>query len=99
MSNPRTWATRSGGIHYGRFNLAVLRDAEDQQSRMVLKQDVEDDLEDSVRLENEDGQEIQGAENTSGKVQKAFSRRRGFTKKRKNERRKALVEGATADYD
>ena len=65
---------------------------------MVLKQDVEDDSEESG-LGNEDGQEIQGAENTSGKVQKAFSRRRGFTKKRKNERRKALVEGATADYD
>jgi len=87
-----------GIIFYGtkeRELVDVVRDAEDQQSRMVLKQDVEEeeDLEESG-LEN-----VQGAENTSGKVQKAFSRRRGFTKKRKNERRKALVEGATADYD
>jgi superfamily II DNA/RNA helicase len=92
-----------GIIFYGtkeRELVDVVRDAEDQQSRMVLKQDVEDDESvDSVRLENEDGQEIQGVETTSGKVQKAFSRRRGFTKKRKNERRKALVEGAAADYD
>ena len=92
-----------GIIFYGtkeRELVDVVRDAEDQQSRMVLKQDVEDDeSEDFVRLENEDGQEIQGVETTSGKVQKAFSRRRGFTKKRKNERRKALVEGAATDYD
>ena len=38
----------------------VVRDAEDQQSRMVLKQDVEDDLEDSVLLKTEQQLTIQG---------------------------------------
>lgn len=87
-----------GIIFYGskeRELVEVVRKAEDQQSRMTLKQDVEDEAED-YGLESMDGQ-VQKAEIEDGKVQKAFSRRRGFTKKRKNLRRKAL-EGAVG-YD
>lgn len=50
--------------------VAVVRDAESQQERMQLAQDVDD----------RDDEE-------SGKVQAAFSRKRGFTKKRKKLRR------------
>jgi hypothetical protein len=52
-----------GIIFYGtkeRGLVDVVRDAEDQQSRMVLKQDVEDDLEDSVLLKTEQQLTIQG---------------------------------------
>lgn len=51
----------------------VVREAEEQQERMVLKGDV---------LESEEEEEGQ-----AGKVQKAFSRKRGFTKKLKKIRR------------
>ena len=51
---------------------------------MILSQDVQDEDDDN--------------ELTRGKVQKAFSRRRGFTRKRKKERRKAM-ENADAEYD
>ena len=84
-----------GIIFYGsneRELVEVVRQAEDQQTRMTLKQDVEDESDDS-ELES-DGID---SKNEDGKVQKAFSRKRGFTKKRKNQRRKAL-EGAL-EYD
>ena len=84
-----------GIIYYGsneRELVEVVRQAEDQQTRMTLKQDVEDESDDS-ELES-DGID---SKNEDGKVQKAFSRKRGFTKKRKNQRRKAL-EGAL-EYD
>ena len=55
--------------------VAVVREAEKEQSRMELKQDVEEELEDDDNNEE------------AGKVKKAFSRKRGFTKKRKKERR------------
>lgn len=55
--------------------VAVVREAEKEQSRMELKQDVEEELEDDDNKEE------------AGKVKKAFSRKRGFTKKRKKERR------------
>lgn len=55
--------------------IAVVREAEKEQSRMELKQDVEEELEDDDNNEE------------AGKVKKAFSRKRGFTKKRKKERR------------
>ena len=68
-----------GIIFYGpreRELVEVVREAETQQSRMQLSQDVED--------EEDDGLE------SKGKVQKAFSRRRGFTKKLKKKRRNAM---------
>ena len=64
-----------GIIFYGsseRELVQVVREAEIQQSRMTLTQDVEEDLDSPG----------------SGKVEKAFSRKRGFTKKRKKERRR-----------
>eukprot|EP00571_Detonula_confervacea_P015601 CAMPEP_0172308216 /NCGR_PEP_ID=MMETSP1058-20130122/8884_1 /TAXON_ID=83371 /ORGANISM="Detonula confervacea, Strain CCMP 353" /LENGTH=658 /DNA_ID=CAMNT_0013020583 /DNA_START=83 /DNA_END=2059 /DNA_ORIENTATION=+ len=60
----------------------VVREAEKHQSRMKLSQDVED--EDDTGLDS-DGRD-------AGKVQKAFSRKRGFTKKRKKQRKNALEE-------
>jgi superfamily II DNA/RNA helicase len=54
--------------------VAVLKDAEEQQERMNLQQDVDD------RDDEEDIEEI-------GKIKKGFSRKRGFTKKRKKMRR------------
>jgi len=69
-----------GIIFYGpreRELVEVVREAETQQSRMQLSQDVEDE-------EDNDGLE------SKGKVQKAFSRRRGFTKKLKKKRRNAM---------
>jgi exonuclease III len=51
--------------------IEVVREAEEQQDRMVLAGDVE---------EVEDKSE-------SANVKKAFSRKRGFTKKRKKERK------------
>jgi len=76
-----------GIIFYGpkeRELVEVVREAEEQQSRMTLKQDVEDEESDAFG----DG---------GGKVKKAFSRKRGFTKKRKKQRKK-VMEGAL-EYD
>ncbi|KAL3904101.1 MAG: hypothetical protein SGILL_010196, partial [Bacillariaceae sp.] len=56
----------------------VVKEAEEQQERMDLKQDVDD------RDEESDLDEI-------GKVKKAFSRKRGFTKKRKKLKREGEV--------
>ena len=70
-----------GIIFYGgkeRELVKVVREAEEQQSRMILSQDVEDD----------EGDEGHGGER--GKVQKAFSRKRGFTKKRKKQQKRAM---------
>jgi len=61
--------------------VAVVREAEKEQSRMELKQDVEEELEDDDNNEE------------AGKVKKAFSRKRGFTKKRKKERREMKESG------
>ncbi len=75
-----------GIIFYGpreRELVEVVREAEDQQSRMTLTQDVEDDLDNSGTVDGATKRE-------GGKVQKAFSRRRGFTKKRKKQRRNAM---------
>ena len=66
-----------GIIYYGPEEaelVAVVREAEKEQSKMELSQDVEEELED------EDKEEV-------GKVKKAFSRKRGFKKKIKKERR------------
>lgn len=52
----------------------VVREAEEQQERMNLEQDVDD---------GEDVDENEDAKEEIGKVKKAFSRKRGFTKKRK----------------
>lgn len=74
-----------GIIFYGpkeRELVEVIREAEKHQSRMTLKQDVED--------EDETGLDGDGRE--AGKVQKAFSRKRGFTKKLKKQRRNAMEE-------
>ena len=48
---------------------------------MTLKQDVE--------VEDLDDDGLDGS-SSGGKVQKAFSRKRGFTKKRKKQRKKAI---------
>jgi superfamily II DNA/RNA helicase len=77
-----------GIIFYGSKEkelVKVVREAEDQQTRMTLKQDVEDELDNSEW----EGDGI-GSRNEDGKVQKAFSRKRGFSKKRKNQLRKAF---------
>ncbi|EED91614.1 RNA helicase, partial [Thalassiosira pseudonana CCMP1335] len=74
-----------GIVYYGpaeRELVEVVREAEAQQSRMTLSQDVDDD----ALGDDEDGE---GA----GKVKKAFSRKRGFTKKRKKERRETREGG------
>ena len=55
--------------------IKVVQEAEQQQERMILEGDVDDQW----------GEEEQEA----GKVQKAFSRKRGFTKKRKKLKREA----------
>mmetsp|Transcript_6951 Transcript_6951/g.11147 ORF Transcript_6951/g.11147 Transcript_6951/m.11147 type:complete len:664 (-) Transcript_6951:98-2089(-) len=77
-----------GIVFYGpkeRVLVEVVREAEEQQSRMILSQDVEDESDDS-----EEGDEESG--NKDGKVRKAFSRKRGFTKKRKKQRKRAMEE-------
>eukprot|EP00970_Alexandrium_tamarense_P003370 scaffold529_cov196-Alexandrium_tamarense.AAC.66 len=79
-----------GIVYYGpaeRELVEVVREAEAQQSRMTLSQDVDDD----ALGDDEDGE---GA----GKVKKAFSRKRGFTKKRKKERRETR-EGGGDGYE
>lgn len=76
-----------GIIFYGpkeRELVEVVREAEQQQSRMTLKQDVEDDKTDD------------GEGEMKGKVQNAFSRKRGFTKKRKKQRKKDREEAEDA---
>jgi superfamily II DNA/RNA helicase len=76
-----------GIVFYGskqRELVEVVREAEEQQSRMTLIQDVEDELDD-CGLES-DGK---SAKTEIGKVEKAFSRKRGFTKKRKKQRKRA----------
>ena len=61
----------------------VVRDAESQQERMQLEgQEVDD------RLDDLDDADEKAAR--KGKVQKAFSRKRGFTKKRKKLRREEM---------
>lgn len=70
-----------GIIFYGsaeRELVQVVREAEIQQSRMTLTQDVEEDI------------ESPGTKKNYGKVEKAFSRKRGFTKKRKKEKRREI---------
>jgi superfamily II DNA/RNA helicase len=57
--------------------VAIVQEAESRQDRMVLEQDVDDNEPES----NEDGK------GGAGSVKDAFSRKRGFTKKRKKERR------------
>jgi superfamily II DNA/RNA helicase len=64
-----------GIIFYGakqRELIEIVQEAERQQERMVLEQDVD---------------EIEDGEQQDASVKKAFSRKRGFTKKRKKARR------------
>ena len=71
--------TGRGIVFYGDTEeelVLVVQEAESQQERMQLQQDV-DDFEVPV----------DGAEEKRGKVKDAFSRKRGFTKKRKKLRR------------
>ena len=69
----------------------VVREAEEQQSRMTLSQDVDDCFEDKESMEKDTEGKEDGEDDGSdaGKVKKAFSRRRGFTKKRKKAQREA----------
>lgn len=70
--------TGRGIIFYGDTEkelVQVVQEAEEQQERMVLQQDV-------LEQEADDLEEV-------GKVKKAFSRKRGFTKKRKKLQREA----------
>lgn len=62
----------------------LLIEAEEQQERLVLEGDVNDSPDD-------DGDD-DGEGKTRGKVKKAFSRKRGFTKKIKKQRREARSE-------
>ena len=64
----------------------VVRDAEDQQERMVLEGDVLEDYPSPPRDDDDDEER-----DATGTVKKAFSRKRGFTKKRK----KLTREGGT----
>jgi superfamily II DNA/RNA helicase len=72
----------------------MLKQAEEQQERMYLKQDVltedgeegwEDATMDVVDNGQSAGEEVTHETNHLGKVESAFSRKRGFTKKRKKE--------------
>ena len=85
-----------GIVFYGakqRELVEVVREAEEHQSRMTLIQDVEED--DDAELEIDKDQK-----DDMGKVRKAFSRKRGFTQKRKKQRRRALEANAdTYEYD
>ena len=72
-----------GVVFYGEVEktlVEVVREAEHQQETMALSQDVEDD----------DERDADGTKKPrKGSVHGAFSRKRGFTKKRKKERRAA----------
>lgn len=74
----------------------VLIQAEEQQERMVLEGDVMDSPDDDDDNDDDDNQEVAEGDkkNTRGKVKKAFSRKRGFTKKIKKQRREARSEQA-----
>lgn len=84
-----------GIVFYGpkeRELVAVVMEAEEQQSRLTLIQDVDDELDESgIEFSRIDTMK------EDGKVQKAFSRKRGFTKKRKNQRRRASE--STSEHD
>jgi len=74
-----------GIIFYGANEkelVEVVKEAEYHQSSMTLIQDVEDEL------DNEEGGDCEQPSDKS-KVKKAFSRKRGFTKKRKKEKKEA----------
>lgn len=80
-----------GIVFYGqkqRELVEVVREAEEQQSRMTLVQDVDDDF-------DNDGE----TKKDVGKVEKAFSRKRGFTKKRKKQQKRARETAGGAEYD
>lgn len=85
-----------GVVFYGpkeRELVEVVREAEEHQSRMTLVQDVEDEADSGADAE-------EGGRDNTGKVEKAFSRKRGFTKKRKKQRKRALeAADSDADYD
>lgn len=66
----------------------VVRQAEEQQEKMTLQQDVEENLLDGDENERND----------LAKVQQAFSRKRGFTKKRKKLRRFEEQEELEQEY-
>ena len=71
-----------GVVFYGEVEkelVEVVREAEHQQETMALSQDVEDEE------SNPDGKK----KPRKGSVHGAFSRKRGFTKRRKKERRAA----------
>ena len=77
-----------GIIFYDEYEtelIEVVQDAERQQEKMQLSQDVDD--------RDEDDDDLDG----KGKVKKAFSRKRGFTKKRKKLRREAAGETTGGD--
>lgn len=69
----------------------VVQEAETQQERMQLEQDV-DDIEVPVDAGN-DSSDGGGNSTGGGKVKTAFSRKRGFTKKRKKLKRQGEVMG------
>jgi len=76
--------TGRGIVFYDRQEaelVEVVREAEAQQERMQLKGSEVEDLEDASAIDDEE------TAARKGKVQKAFSRKRGFTKKRKKLRR------------
>lgn len=84
-----------GVIFYGEVEselVEVVKQAELEQEKMVLKgNDIEED--------QDENQDITKAKPTAGKVENAFSRRRGFTKKRKKLARKSRDDDSSDDDD
>jgi superfamily II DNA/RNA helicase len=81
--------TGRGIVFYGekeRELVEVVREAEEQQESMVLEGNV-------IELDEDEDEADQ-----AGKVQKAFSRKRGFTKKRKKIRRDEREEAGESTY-
>lgn len=69
--------------------VSVVREAEEQQERMVLQGDVDDQFANADDFDIDDN-ENDDNKGRDGTVQKAFSRKRGFTKKRKKQTRDRL---------
>jgi Superfamily II DNA and RNA helicases len=88
-----------GVIFYGEVEselVDVVKQAEMEQETMVLKGN------DIIEVEDQEGEDKQGAMKTSltaGKVKNAFSRKRGFTKKRKKLARKSRDGDDDNNYD
>lgn len=82
-----------GIVFYGEQEqdlIKVVQTAEEEQETMVLVQDVDFDASDNIDGEG-------SSSSSSGTVQKAFSRKRGFTKKRKKLQRESEMQSSNND--